>query len=113
MVKWSPKILCDLPKVRMHSLGVSLPRVEQHLCVGLWGLFSRGYDEVHRQWENSYNKQACDITAGGNATPTPFHVLHEIHETNDSILRSLNPTADFPNGILTLWCPGVDRQWKE
>ena len=68
---------------------------------------------IDREWENSYNKQACDINTGGNATPTPFHVLHEVHETNDSLLRSLNPTADFPKGILTLWSLGVDRRWKE
>lgn len=63
-----------------------------------------------REWEDSYKKQFCDIRTGGNATPTPFHVLCEVHETNDSLLRSLSPTAGFPNGILTRWYLGVGRR---
>lgn len=54
-----------------------------------------------REWEDSYKKQFCDIRTGGNDTPTPFHVLCEVHETNDSRLRSLIPTAGFPSRILT------------
>lgn len=68
---------------------------------------------IDREWENSYNKQACDISPGGNASFSLFHVLHKVNKTNDSLLRSLSPTADFSNGILTLWSPGVDRGWEE
>lgn len=39
-MKPSPKILCDLPKVKTQGLEVSTPKVEQHLSVGLWGLCS-------------------------------------------------------------------------
>lgn len=101
----------------MQGLGVSVPGMEQQtsLC---WPVGPLQQERVMKcsdtEWEDSYKKtktktQFCDIRNGGNATPIPFQALCEVHEVNDSLLVSLNPTAGLPHGILTLWSPGGDR----